>query len=100
MRIGTTPTRAGNGVAFSSGETKGPAVQRSIEILIGRLVTDEDFRRAFQRNPKGTLAAAAEWGLALSPLEVRALLATDHSLWDRVADELDDRLQKASLKNG
>ena len=74
-------------------------MQRSIEILIGRLVTDEDFRRAFQDDPTGTLEAAAEWGLALSPLEIRALLATDHSLWDRVANEVDDRLQKASLKN-
>ena len=74
-------------------------MQRSIEILIGRLITDEDFRRAFQIDPLATLAAAAEWGLALSPLEVRALLATDHALWDRVADEVDDRLQKASFKN-
>jgi len=74
-------------------------VQRSIEILIGRLITDEDFRGAFRRDPHATLEAAAEWGLALSPLEVRALVATDHTLWDRVADEVDDRLQKASLKN-
>ena len=74
-------------------------MQRSIEILIGRLITDEDFRRAFRHDPHATLESAAEWGLALSPLEVRALIATDHSLWDRVANEVDDRLQKASLKN-
>jgi hypothetical protein len=72
-------------------------VQRSIEIIIGRLVTDEHFRRSFLRDPQGTLAAAAEWGLALSPLEVRALLATERSLWDCIADQLDGRLQRVSL---
>ena len=74
-------------------------MQRSIEILIGKLVTDEDFRRAFQRDPTATLQLASDWGLALSQYEIRALLSTDQSLWDRVADEIDARLQKASLKN-
>jgi len=74
-------------------------VQRSIEILIGRLITDEEFRRAFQRDPKTTLELAAEWGLALSSYEVGVLVSTDQSVWDRIADELDARLQKASLKN-
>jgi hypothetical protein len=90
---------AGPGVALRSGE-EGTTVQRSIEILIGRLITDEDFRRAFQDDPRGTLEVAGEWGLALSPLEIRALLSTDQTLWDRVADQIDDRLQKASLRNG
>ena len=74
-------------------------MQRSIEILIGKLVTDEEFRRAFLRDPKATLDLAEEWGIALSPYEIRALLSTDQGLWDRVADELDVRLQKASLRN-
>jgi ligand-binding sensor domain-containing protein len=75
-------------------------VQRSIEILIGKLVTDEEFRLAFLHDPKATLELAETWGIALSPYEVRALLSTDRGLWDRVADELDVRLQKASLRNG
>jgi hypothetical protein len=74
-------------------------VQRSIEILIGRLVTDEDFRREFQEDPHGTLRRASDWGLSLSDFEMRALVATDSTLWDRIADEVDGRLQKASLKN-
>lgn len=73
-------------------------VHRHIEMLIGRLVTDEDFRHAFQRDPQRTLNDATAWGLALSAVEVAALLATDHTLWDRIATELDSRLQKASLK--
>ena len=74
-------------------------MQRSIEILIGKLATDEEFRNAFRRDPRATLDEASEWGLALTEFEVRALLATDLSLWDRIADELDGRLQKASLRN-
>ena len=73
-------------------------MHRHIEVLIGRLATDEDFRRAFQRDPKHTLCEAAEWGLALSAVEVSALLETDQMLWERIAVELDSRLQKASFK--
>jgi hypothetical protein len=73
-------------------------VHRSIEILIGRLVTDEEFRRAFRRNPGTALARASAWGLELTESEVGALLDTDHLLWDRVAQQLDARLQKASLR--
>jgi hypothetical protein len=73
-------------------------VQRSIEILIGRLATDEEFRLAFERDPEATLREASEWGLDLTAFELSALLATDPSLWNRIADELDGRLQKASLR--
>ena len=73
-------------------------MQRSIEILIGRLATDEEFRLAFERDPEGTLREASEWGLNLTAFEIRALLATDASLWSRIADELDERLIKASLR--
>jgi hypothetical protein len=90
------PRGAGPPVALRTVERTDP-VQRSIEILIGRLVTDEDFRRVFLGDPRGTLEIAAEWGLALSPVEIQALLSTDRSLWDRVARELDDRLQKVGL---
>ena len=73
-------------------------MHRSIEILIGKLVTDEDFRDAFNRDPRGTLMEAAAWGLDLSAIEVTALLSTKKCLWDRMACELDSRLQKASLR--
>lgn len=73
-------------------------MHRSIEILIGRLVTDEEFRVAFRRDPRAALADADAWGLELTASEVRALLATDHLLWDRVAEQVDARLQKASLR--
>ena len=74
--------------------------QRSIEIVVGRLVTDEAFREAFSRDPRGTLEELAGHGIALTDVEVRALLGTHRALWARVADELDPRLQKASLRSG
>jgi putative modified peptide len=73
-------------------------LQRNIELLIGRLVTDEEFRRSFQQNPREALRVCEHCGLALSAVEITALLATDHTLWDRISRELDGRLQKASLK--
>jgi hypothetical protein len=73
-------------------------VHRNIEILIGRLITDEEFRRAFRHDPRSTLANAAAWGLELTASEANALLDTDPHLWDRVASEVDARLQKASLR--
>ena len=73
-------------------------MHRSIEIVIGRLVTDEDFRSAFRRDARAALANASTWGLELSVSEVVALLDTDRTLWDRVAEEVDARLQKASLR--
>jgi len=37
--------------------------QRIIEMLIGRLITDEEFRREFLRDPEKTLLAQSERGL-------------------------------------
>lgn len=82
----------GASIAFSS------TVHRNIEIILGRLVTDEEFRIAFYRNPGGTLERAGLWGLVLTACEIRALLSTDPSLWERVALELDSRLRKVNFK--
>lgn len=73
-------------------------MHRSVEILIGRLVTDDEFRAEYRRNPHAVLAGVATLGLELNPGEVRALLGTDLSVWDRVAGEIDPRLRKAALR--
>ena len=73
--------------------------QRIIEMLIGRLITDEQFRREFLADPETTLLALCDRGLELSRTEIAALLNTDATLWARIADGIDPRLQKASLKN-
>ena len=73
--------------------------QRVIEMLIGRLITDEGFRNEFLRDPEATLHALSDRGLELSRTEIAALLNTDRTLWARAANAVDPRLQKASLKN-
>jgi len=75
-------------------------VQRIIELLIGRLVTDEAFRSEFLADPTKTLTALTERGFDLSAIEIDALVNTDPTLWVHAADAIDPRLQKASLKNG
>jgi hypothetical protein len=73
--------------------------QRIVEMLIGRLITDEEFRSEFLRDPENTLSAISEHGWELSRTEIAALVNTDPSLWERAADAIDPRLQKVSLKN-
>lgn len=72
--------------------------QRNVEVLIGRLVTDEAFRAMFLRDPAATLTQFIEWGYELTPLEIAALQATDPSLWTRTAEQIDPRLQKVSFE--
>jgi hypothetical protein len=73
--------------------------QRIVEMLIGRLVTDEQFRSDFLEAPEATLQMLRDCGLELSRTEIAALITTDPALWARTAEAIDPRLQKASLKN-
>lgn len=72
--------------------------QRSIEILVGRLVTDEELRQRFIAAPLETLRLVQQQGLELTAVELDALLASPVSLWTSLAAVLDERLQKACLK--
>jgi hypothetical protein len=70
---------------------------RSVEILIGRLITDETFRAAFVRDAAATLTGFIESGYELTSLERAVLQTTQADLWARVAEQIDPRLQKASF---
>lgn len=73
--------------------------QRNIEIVVGRLITDEQFRAEFLAGPEETLHGLRARGLELSQTEVAALVDTDREFWSRAAERLDSRVQKVSLKN-
>lgn len=75
-------------------------MHRSVEILIGRLVTDDEFRAAYCRDPRGVLSGIGALGLELSVSEMRALLDTNVAVWERVAGDIDARLRKAHLPTG
>ena len=68
-------------------------------MIVGRLITDEQFRGEFLKDPEHTLRGLFDRGLELSRAEIAALVNTDPTLWVRTADSIDPRLQKASLKN-
>jgi len=70
--------------------------QQSLEIFIDHLIEDDELRESFLRAPRQTLRFAADWGLPLCESEIRALIAADSPVWERIADELDSRLQQAA----
>ena len=72
--------------------------QRNVEIVIGRLITDEAFRMSFVDDPAMALTRFIESGYDLTPLEITALCATPAGLWDRIAKKIDPRLQKMSFE--
>jgi Ribosomally synthesized peptide prototyped by Frankia Franean1_4349. len=72
--------------------------QRSVEQVIGRLATDEDFRQRFDRSRDTALAEVVANGLQLTPVEQRALLDLDVTACERFAGCLDPRIQKISIR--
>jgi hypothetical protein len=68
--------------------------QRNIELLIGRLLTDETFRIEFVRHLTKALATFIDSGHELTAHEIQALVASNPSLWNDIAAELDPRLRK------
>jgi hypothetical protein len=72
--------------------------QRFIETVIGRLITDEQFRGDFVANPERTLRDLCDRGVDLSRTEIAALIDTDPALWASAAEAIDPRLQKVSLR--
>ena len=72
--------------------------QRSVEQVIGKLVTDEDFRQRFDQSREAALAEVVAHGLELNAIEWRALRSLDVTACARLAGSLDPRLQKVSLR--
>jgi hypothetical protein len=68
-----------------------------VEVVIGRLVTDERFRQAYRADPRAALDALAAEGLPLTPIEREALVLTPPGAWDAVACALDPRIRKVAL---
>lgn len=72
--------------------------QRTVELLIGRLLTDEELRLRFVQQPFETLADLREKGYQLSQREFDALVQIDPELWKWGAERISDRLQRCSLR--
>lgn len=72
--------------------------QQQVEAVIGRIATDEGFRRRFQSNRAAVIVELAAQGAQLTPVEREALLELDLSACERFADALDPRIQKVCLR--
>jgi len=73
--------------------------QKSVEIVIGRLATDEVQRGHFSVDPKTTLRHLQDSGLDLTPGEIEALIRTPVALWAFIASCIHPRLQKIALRS-
>ncbi len=71
--------------------------QRVVEAVIGRLVTDEGFRRRFRDSPAAVIDELIASGTALTAVERQALLDMDGTACEEFADRVDPRLQKICL---
>jgi hypothetical protein len=69
--------------------------QRSVEKILGRLVTDEAFRRHYWERPAAVLDELVASGAELNDCERRALRALRRDAVDRFAAALDPCIQKA-----
>ncbi len=68
-----------------------------VQLVIGKLVADETFRRRFEAGAHDTLATLCEQGIDLSDTEVSAFLETDRLVWATTAGRIDRRLRPTRL---
>ena len=72
--------------------------QKTVQLLIGQIVTDEELRGRFVRQPLETLTALRDQGVELTTSEIDALVDTDKQLWNSTAARIHPRLQRCSLR--
>ena len=74
--------------------------QRNVENVIGRLVTDEGFRRRFTVAPPVALRELVERGVELNQCELEALASIDTRQLERFVETVAPSLQKVELQGG
>lgn len=70
---------------------------KTVQLIIGRILTDEEFRDRFLASPVDTLSSLSQMGYDLTHAEVEALAAVDRRLWELGPDWIDARLQRCAL---
>jgi len=70
--------------------------QKTVQLIIGRILTDEPFRDRFVADPGGTLSSLREMGYDVTRLELGALLNTSQELWQHGPEWIDARLQRCA----
>src|SRR5579862_6530670 len=65
-----------------------------VQLVIGKLVTDETFRQRFELHAHESLTKLCEQGIELSDAEVAGFLETDRRAWSALARQIDSRLRR------
>ena len=73
--------------------------QKIVQMIIGRLVTDEEYRVRFLDDPRAFLLTLRDQGFELTRKEIDALIRTDPALWPEAADRIDADLQRSSMRS-
>ena len=72
--------------------------QKTVQLVIGWLLTDEDLRLRFKERPRETLIELREQGYELSQDEIDALVRSDPGVWPSMARLIHPRLQRCRLR--
>ena len=73
--------------------------QKTVQLLMGRLLTDEELRLRFAERPLETLTELRDQGFDLTFDEIDAFARSDPQMWPAMARRIHPRLQRCSLKN-
>jgi hypothetical protein len=73
--------------------------QKTVQLIIGRLLTDEELRARFVEQPLDTLAELRDQGFELTRDEIEALADSDAAVWPSMARRIHPRLQRCSLRS-
>jgi hypothetical protein len=78
----------------------GIMAQKTVQLIIGQILTDEEFRSDFLERPLEILRSLRERGVELTNVEIDALAQTDRRFWLIGAEWIDARLQRCRLVGG
>jgi DNA-binding NarL/FixJ family response regulator len=67
--------------------------QWGVQLVIGRLLTDDEFRRRFEQQGCECLALLRERGIDLTDSEIAAFVDVDRRVWSAMAPRIDSRLR-------
>ena len=72
--------------------------QKTTQLVIGWLLTDEDLRLRFTERPLETLQELQLKGYELTDDEIDALVRSDPEVWPALARRIHPRLQRCNLR--
>ena len=75
-------------------DVAGAMSQRAVEQILGRLLTDEEFRDRFFEEPRCACYAS---GFELTPVELQALRQIPRTPLEALSRRLDDRIRRLHI---